>query len=81
MIPAQSRTVISGGIIMVSQLALVNDWLDVNRRIKNCERLIEKYPGDASIRVELQELKRRGNRLKSKIDTFKDKGVMNPGGC
>ena len=56
---------------MTNQLQLVNEWLDVNRKIKSCKRLIHKYPGDASLRVELQEHVKTANNLKFQLDSFK----------
>lgn len=45
-----------------------NNWIDVNQRLRNCERLIELYPTDLSLQVEQQELKKTEAKLKNKLD-------------
>ena len=45
-----------------------NNWIDVNQRLRNCERLIELYPTDLSLQVEQQELKKTEKKLKAKLD-------------
>jgi hypothetical protein len=48
-----------------------NNWIDVNQRLRNCERLVEKYPNDLSLQVECQELKKTESKLKYKLDKSK----------
>jgi hypothetical protein len=45
-----------------------NNWIDINKRLRNCERLIELYPTDLSLQVECQELKKTEKKLKAKLD-------------
>jgi hypothetical protein len=49
-------------------IELFNSWIDVNQRLRNCERLIELYPTDLSLKVEQQELKKTEKKLKAKLD-------------
>jgi predicted DNA-binding protein YlxM (UPF0122 family) len=48
-----------------------NNWIDVNQRLRNGERLIEQYPTDLSLKVEQQELKKTEKKLKAKLDKSK----------
>ena len=45
-----------------------NNWIDINQRLRNVERLIELYPTDLSLQVECQELKKTEKKLKAKLD-------------
>jgi hypothetical protein len=46
----------------------LNNWIDVNQCLRNCERLIELYPTDLSLQVEQQELEKTEKKLKAKLD-------------
>lgn len=58
---------------MKNQLELINSWLELNRLIRNIKLLIVKYPGDATLRIELQELEKKESILKKKSDALKAK--------
>lgn len=45
-----------------------NNWIDVNQRLRNVERLIEKYPADLTLQVEKQELQKTEKKLKAKLN-------------
>lgn len=49
-------------------IELFNNWIDTNKRLKNCECLMSKYPNDMSLKVEHQELKKTEKKLKAKLD-------------
>lgn len=56
---------------MSELLIATNKWLEVCDNIKNKKLLIEKYPGDASLRIDLQLLEKKELELKAKKDRLK----------
>jgi hypothetical protein len=49
-------------------IELFNNWIDTNKRLKNIECLMSKYPNDMSLKVEHEELKKTEAELKTKLD-------------
>lgn len=52
---------------MSNLLELRSKWIEVNNLIKNIKRLIEKYPGNGKLRIELQELLIRRQKLTEEL--------------
>lgn len=52
----------------MNNLELFNNWIDANKRLKNCECLMSKYPNDMSLKVEHERLKKTEAELKAKLD-------------
>jgi hypothetical protein len=55
----------------MNNLELFNNWIDTNKRLKNCEWLMSKYPNDMSLKVEHEQLKKSEAELKAKLDKYR----------
>jgi hypothetical protein len=55
----------------MNQLQLMSQWIEINTQIKNCKRILERYPDDIFYITELQWLEKREVRLKIEVDKIK----------
>ncbi len=55
----------------MNRLQLITQWIGVNKKIKNCKRILERYPDDLFYITALQELEKRESKLKAEIDKIK----------
>lgn len=42
----------------MNQLQLMTQWIGINKQIKNCKRILERYPDDIFYITALQELEK-----------------------
>jgi hypothetical protein len=54
---------------------LIVQWLEVNRLILNLKNLTLKYPGDAKLKIELQEQEKVEKQLKNRIDILRSEEI------
>lgn len=57
----------------MNRLQVMTQWIGVNKKIKNCKRILERYPSNLFYITALQELEKREVKLKDEIDKIKGK--------